>query len=349
MPYKCTDKRIDKWSKDTLDELMQISTLEKKEKNEPLVEIVPTLYLTNSHKGPTVEDFKNFDAKDYFQQEAGGGGGGGGGGKSPLPAWTQDSRLAFQHLTIDMLGWQNQVLKLKIPSIDVMKDAGYTHAWLFRPPIVDAPRMLMDMLNEIKRHPLVTNVNVEMGNGYQSIDEMIQDAHDNGCDALANCTGLGSAKLCKDENLIGGRGVLLHYERNCDRKIDDESMEHDAAILVEDAPWGSSTDPAYVIPRGNVFVVGGTYYENNTETKLSENERKRLVENADLLGIDTSITSPVSEWAGFRPVRQTVRMEIDEKSSSESKLRIVHSYGHGGSGWTTYVGAAKEVAELLCS
>jgi D-amino-acid oxidase len=126
-------------------------------------------------------------------------------------------------------------------------------------------------------------------------------------------------------------------------------MEHDAAILVEDAPWGSSTDPAYVIPRGNVFVVGGTYYENNTETKLSENERKRLVENADLLGIDTSITSPVSEWAGFRPVRQTVRMEIDEKFSSESKLRIVHSYGHGGSGWTTYVGAAKEVAELLCS
>ena len=71
------------------------------------------------------------------------------------------------------------------------------------------------MLNEIKRHPLVTNVNVEMGNGYQSIDEMIQDAHDNGCDALANCTGLGSAKLCKDENLIGGRGVLLPALGTC--------------------------------------------------------------------------------------------------------------------------------------
>lgn len=71
------------------------------------------------------------------------------------------------------------------------------------------------------------------------------------------------------------------------------------------------------------------------------------MENAELLGIDTSKSSAVNEWAGFRPVRQTVRMEVDEKLSPESQLRIVHSYGYGGSGWTTYVGAAKEAVELL--
>ena len=140
MPYKCDDQRVDKWSKDTLDELIELSISEKNNNSgegdnlRPLVEIVPTLYLTNSHKGPTVDDFKNFESKDYFE---------GGNNKSPLPNWTKDPRLAFQHLTIDMLGWQNQVLKLKIPSIDVMKEAGYTHGWLFRPPIVDPPRMLM--------------------------------------------------------------------------------------------------------------------------------------------------------------------------------------------------------------
>ena len=62
---------------------------------------------------------------------------------SPLPEWTKDSRIAFQHLTIEMLEWQNHVLKLKIPSIEVLKKAGYKYGWLFKPPIVDAPRMLM--------------------------------------------------------------------------------------------------------------------------------------------------------------------------------------------------------------
>ena len=203
------------------------------------------------------------------------------------------------------------------------------------------------MLNEIEAHPLATNVNVEMNGGYESVDEMIESALDNECDAIVNCTGLGSAKLVGDESVIGGRGVLLHYDRECMRNTNDELMENDAALLVEDAPWGSSTDPAYIIPRGDVFVVGGTYYENNTDTELKETERKRLMENAELLGIDTSKSSPVNEWAGFRPVRQTVRMEVDEKLSPESQLRIVHSYGYGGSGWTTYVGAAKEAVELL--
>ena len=133
MPYKCDDPRIDKMSKQTLNELIALS---KPSKNQPkpIVEIVPTLFLTSSRKGPSVDDFKNFDAKDYSSQ--------GGSKHCNLPEWTQDSRLQFQHLTIDMLGWQNQVLKLKIPKIELMKEAGYTYAWLFNPPIVDAPKML---------------------------------------------------------------------------------------------------------------------------------------------------------------------------------------------------------------
>ena len=137
MPYKCEDKRVDKWAIDTLDELLHISAMEKEksDSNRPLVEIVPTVYLKNTHTGTTVDDIKNFGAKDYCADK--------GNKMSPLPEWTKDSRIAFQHLTIEMLEWQNHVLKLKIPSIDVMKNAGYKYGWLFKPPIVDAPRMLM--------------------------------------------------------------------------------------------------------------------------------------------------------------------------------------------------------------
>ena len=51
------------------------------------------------------------------------------------------------------------------------------------------------------------------------------------------------------------------------------------------------------------------------------------MDNATLLGIDTSVERPIKEWVSFKPVQPTLRMEIDDKLSSQSKLRIVHCYG----------------------
>ena len=203
------------------------------------------------------------------------------------------------------------------------------------------------MLEEIQAHPLTVDVNVDMEQGYESMEEMVDDAKENGCDALINCTGLGSSKLCSDETLISGRGILLHYERDCPRTTIDENMKNDAAILTEDAPWGTPTNQVYIIPRGGVFVVGGTYYEGKTEANLTDDERKRLVENAAIMGIDTTAASPVGEWAGLRPVRKLVRMEIDEEVSAKSGVKVLHSYGHGGSGWTVYTGVAKDSVKML--
>jgi hypothetical protein len=113
------------------------------------------------------------------------------------------------------------------------------------------------MLGEVMSHPLTQDVNVDMGHGgYKSLDEVIEEAHTLGCDTVFNCTGMGSSKLCNDESLIPGRGILLNYNRNCSRTITDDTMRYDAAILTEDGPWGSPSDPVYIIPRGDVFVVG---------------------------------------------------------------------------------------------
>ena len=106
MPYKCEDPRIDKWSTETLHELSNLA----KDVNNP-VEIVPTLYLTSSYRSP--------------------------------PKWTKDAKLSFQNLSIEMLSHQNHNLQLRIPSQNELLDAGYSHAWLFHPPVVDAPKMLL--------------------------------------------------------------------------------------------------------------------------------------------------------------------------------------------------------------
>jgi D-amino-acid oxidase len=46
---------------------------------------------------------------------------------------------------------------------------------------------------------------------------------------------------------------------------------------------------------------------------------------------------------GLRPGRPTVRLELDLKGST----RVVHNYGHGGSGVTLGWGCAAEVVELV--
>jgi hypothetical protein len=126
MPFHCDDVRTDRWSLETLDEIHPMG----QDPNNSLVERVPTIALHRKHVGPVMDDFLTDDYKA------------GTGGKSPLPEWSTDPRLEFQHVTIEMLSWQNLVYKLKIPSQQEMFDAGYRHAWFFNPPIVNSPLML---------------------------------------------------------------------------------------------------------------------------------------------------------------------------------------------------------------
>lgn len=339
MPYHCDDDRVNRWALETLDELLHNVAGSSASTGDSFVEIVPTLCLKRNHHGPSVQDYV------YNDDDAGGGGGG-----SPLPKWTSDPRLAFQHLTVEMLFWQNEVLKLRIPSQAELVEAGYMHGWLFRPPIVDAPRMLRSMLTEVELHPLAEDIDVDTGKDYESLQEMVEDAKSMGCDAVVNCTGLGSGELCGDDELVGGRGVLVHYDRTCERRSDAHGgrpMPNDVAILCEEPPYGSETEPCYLIPRGNVIVVGGTYLEGDLEPALRPEERKRLEKNAYRLGIDTDASRIVNEWTGFRPYRPTVRLEVDPEAGAEQDVTVVHNYGHGGSGWTVFAGAAREVALLL--
>jgi len=206
------------------------------------------------------------------------------------------------------------------------------------------------MLSEIQLHPLSEGVNDGMGRKYKSVEEMVKDAQDLGCNTVVNCTGLGASLLCGDDSMVGGRGILLHYDRNCERLRDQDranEMLHDAAILIEDGLWGTGTEPCYMIPRGDKVVVGGSYLEGDTLQGIRNAERERLVKNAMIFGVDTEKSSIVGEWTGFRPCRPTVRLEIDKGFGVFEGVKVVHSYGHGGSGWTTFVGTAKETVNLL--
>jgi glycine/D-amino acid oxidase-like deaminating enzyme len=217
------------------------------------------------------------------------------------------------------------------------------------------------MLLEIKNHPLMMQrsasdtdiVPIETGYSFNTIEDMAHHAKTLNCSFVMNCTGLGSSYLCNDSSIQGGRGILLHYDRNnCHRRLDSyPDNDQDVAIFVEDAPWASSNEACYIIPRGNVLLVGGSFklvHSIETDPRLGSEERNRLLQNARYLGIDTSRTKPVHEWIGYRPWRPTVRVEKEYLYSDgcQEGIPVIHNYGHGGSGWTVFVGAVHEAINL---
>ena len=151
MPYKCDDARVDGWALKTLDELLTVAGAGRdpgvggggEDEDEgvegggrSIVEIVPTVMFKRDNGGPKVEDFVEEVAREGEEHVRAGG------SEGPLPSWTGDARLSFQHLSVEMLWWQNRVLRMRIPSLGALSDAGYGYAWLLNAPVVDAPRML---------------------------------------------------------------------------------------------------------------------------------------------------------------------------------------------------------------
>jgi len=356
MPFHVEDERVTRWSKETLDALLPLAAgnadgTDKQDDGDdnnqqsddpPLVEIVPTVMLLQNHTGPVVEDFATAQYKKVRGENT---------ATPKLPSWSADPRIQFQHMTVEMLSWQNISYRLRIPPEQELKEAGYLHAWLFRPPVVNSTLMLVHLLQQIQDSPNA-QVNVETGHEYESVQEMRERASNLGCDTVVNCTGLGAAEICNDTEMVGARGILLQFERaSCVRRLAVRESPYgenvnDAIILAEEGPWGSETAPAYMIPRADTVVVGGSYLEGDAELLIRDEERERLLLNAERLGIDTQVSKPKGEWVGFRPFRSKVRCEMDDEFVN-TDVKVFHSYGYGGSGWTVNVGAARECANIL--
>ena len=57
----------------------------------------------------------------------------------------------------------------------------------------------------------------------------------------------------------------------------------------------------------------------------------------------------ISDWAGLRPYREPLRVELEQVSlmGGSQRLPVVHNYGHGGSGLTLGWGTAGDAIALV--
>jgi D-amino-acid oxidase len=101
---------------------------------------------------------------------------------------------------------------------------------------------------------------------------------------------------------------------------------------------------AYVLPRPDVVVLGGTAEAGDWERRPREETTRSILERTLRLQPQLAGAELVGTAVGFRPARAAVRLEREETSDGRP---LVHDYGHGGSGFTLAWGCADEVAALV--
>ncbi len=151
-------------------------------------------------------------------------------------------------------------------------------------------------------------------------------------DLVINCVGMGAYSLVKDKTVspVRGQGVLVY------------------------APWVKHfvfTDLSedfitYILPRARDVLLGGTAQGGNwSETPDPETSRE-IRSRCEVLMPGLGSAPVIDTWAGLRPVREKIRLEV-ERSPSSPGPPVIHCYGHGGQGIVLHWGCALEVGDMV--
>ncbi|GMH77103.1 hypothetical protein TrRE_jg13113, partial [Triparma retinervis] len=249
MPFHCDDPSTNRWSRTTLLSYLSLTETPSSPLSKHVEMIQATVYKNLPHHGQNDTDSYTLPL-------------------SPLPQWALDNpELNFQSLNMFQLSWQGSIDNMHIP--DTLRES-YEDAWTFRTPVVDS----LKYMEALKLLCIEEGVEVKEDVEYTSPGAVKASALSLGCAHIVNCTGLSSSTLLPDPSLLPGRGVLYYYRR---------PEGFNTCALVDDGPVGTDCYPKYVIPRGDVVAVGGTYLEGDYEVGIRDSERLMLEGNAEML------------------------------------------------------------------
>ncbi|KAJ7064281.1 FAD dependent oxidoreductase [Mycena amicta] len=169
-------------------------------------------------------------------------------------------------------------------------------------------------------------------------------------DAIVNATGLSGTTVAGDTSCYPLRGAPI-------RVINDgqDFPRVDAALTIT-ADAATDGEIIFLVPRNDqILLIGGIAqaHKDKLDMTLDDPAVRRMRQRAEefLPGLKNARldeTYPLAQ--GLRPFRgRNVRVEreLRRREDSDRPSRIVHSYGHGGAGWSLSFGCAADVLELI--
>ena len=170
-------------------------------------------------------------------------------------------------------------------------------------------------------------------------------------DVIVNATGLAGSELAGDETCYPLRGALI-------RVINDGKKfpKVDSALTISADAARKTSEIIFLLPRNdNILLIGGIAQPNEWELDLDldspavQRMRKRCEAFLPTLK-NAQLDSEYPFAQGLRPARgRNVRVEreLRRKGPKNTPSRVIHNYGHGGSGWSFSFGCAAEVMGLI--
>jgi D-amino-acid oxidase len=159
---------------------------------------------------------------------------------------------------------------------------------------------------------------------------------------VINCTGLAAKELCGDEAVypIRGQTLLVRITPPVAREI----LLYDAGNAV-----------TYIVPRPgtDTFILGGTKDANNSDSVPTPDISTGIIERCKGLlrtrGHTDIEIEVLQQQVGFRPGRKgSVRVEVETVELEDGEvIKVVHNYGHAGTGYQGSIGSAKKVLHVI--
>lgn len=100
----------------------------------------------------------------------------------------------------------------------------------------------------------------------------------------------------------------------------------------------------HILPGRDYVTVGGTADRENWDTELCTSNQEKIWQNARRLCPSLLNARLVGDLVGLRPGRDKIRLQMEDGPRG---IKVVHNYGHGGSGISLHWGCAGEVVNLL--
>ncbi|KAL5505240.1 hypothetical protein EMCRGX_G006642 [Ephydatia muelleri] len=227
----------------------------------------------------------------------------------PLPFW-RDAVLEFKELG-----------ERELAGLKVRVAPKYKRAWMYQTFMLECPSYLPWLMERFRRNGgLIERKKVS------SLSEF------DGYDVVVNCTGLGARDLVGDTSIYPIRGQILALKG----VSLDEIYEND-----------KDTDPAmvYIFPWKDEVIIGGTADANDWSTESNPQTTREIYARCTEAVPKLAEGKVVRTWAGLRPMRSTVRLEMEKRQGCGPA--VIHCYGHGGQGVTLHWGCALDVAKLV--
>jgi glycine/D-amino acid oxidase-like deaminating enzyme len=193
-------------------------------------------------------------------------------------------------------------------------------------------------------------------------------------DWVINCSGIGAHNLCNDNTVYPIKGNSLYflfilffhyfspqlshlnfltstfspqYSHYTGQLLHGYGMIHCAIVDAEtDAyviPLPPHSDPQQHLHKEWAVELGGSIEKDVWDRTPTQQIQQRILERAH--NLLTTLPKPLDGWAGLRPARHGgVRFEVEKMMCG---VRVIHCYGHGGSGILTSYGCGKEILHLL--